>query len=77
MVSRTRIEPSALTVMSLWWASGLLLYWTTSNLWGIGQQMITNRLIGPSKPHNVRPPGERQLKRAGSGKTDQATKERK
>ena len=70
------IMPVVLTFMSLWWASGLLLYWTTSNVWGIGQQVITNRLIGPAKPHNLRPPGERQLKRAGTGKTDQA-KERK
>ena len=71
------IMPVVLTVSAMWWASGLLLYWTTSNVWGIGQQLITNRLIGPPAVRNVRPPAERQLKRAGGGKTDQASKERK
>jgi YidC/Oxa1 family membrane protein insertase len=66
------IMPVVLTGMSLWWSSGLLLYWTVSNVWGIGQQMITNRLIGPSPQRAVRPPAERRLKRAGSGKSDQA-----
>jgi YidC/Oxa1 family membrane protein insertase len=66
------IMPVVLTGMSLWWSSGLLLYWTVSNLWGIGQQMITNRLIGPSPQRTVRPPAERQVKRAGSGKSSQA-----
>ncbi len=71
------VMPVVLTVSSFWWASGLLLYWTTSNIWGIGQQMITNRIIGPPPPRTVRPPAERQMKRAGGGKTDQASKERK
>ena len=47
--------------------SGLVLYWTVSNLWAIGQQVLTNRLIGPPPQHNVRPPAERQLKSAGGG----------
>jgi YidC/Oxa1 family membrane protein insertase len=56
---------------------GLVVYWTVSNLWGIGQTTITNRLIGPPPQHAVRPPAERQLKTAGAGKTTQAAKERK
>jgi YidC/Oxa1 family membrane protein insertase len=66
------VMPVVLTAMSLWWSSGLLLYWTVSNVWGIGQQMITNRLIGPTQKRAVRPPAERRLKRAGSGKSPQA-----
>jgi YidC/Oxa1 family membrane protein insertase len=66
------IMPVVLTGMSLWWSSGLLLYWTVSNVWGIAQQMITNRLIGPSQQRSVRPAAERRVKRAGSGKSDQA-----
>ncbi len=66
------IMPVVLTVTSVWWASGLLLYWTTSNVWGIGQQMITNKLIGPMRQRAVRPPAERRVKRVGAGRTDQA-----
>jgi YidC/Oxa1 family membrane protein insertase len=66
------VMPVVLAGMSLWWSSGLLLYWTVSNLWGIGQQMITNRLIGPMQQRTVRPPAERRMKKAGSGRTDQA-----
>jgi YidC/Oxa1 family membrane protein insertase len=60
-------------------ASGLVIYWTISNMWGIFQQTVTNRIIGPAMVRNVRPPAERQMKTAkpvGGGKTDQA-KERK
>jgi membrane protein insertase Oxa1/YidC/SpoIIIJ len=48
--------------MSLWWSSGLLLYWTVSNIWGIGQQMITNRIIGAPNVRAYRPPAERRVK---------------
>ena len=61
----------------LFMPSGLVLYWTTSNLWAIGQQALTNRLIGPMKPRTVRPPAERRMKNAGGGRTEQAVKERK
>jgi YidC/Oxa1 family membrane protein insertase len=63
--------------MLLWAPSGLVLYWTASNIWTVGQQMITNKLIGPSPQHNVRPPAERQLKNAGAGRSPLAAKERK
>ena len=68
--------PLMFTGMLMWAPSGLVLYWTASNLWAIGQQVVTNRLIGPPPQHNVRPPAERQLKNAGAGKSSQA-KERK
>jgi YidC/Oxa1 family membrane protein insertase len=66
------IMPVVFTAMFLWAPSGLVIYWTTTNLWGIGQQMITNKLIGPPKLHTVRPPAERRMKRVGGGRTDQA-----
>jgi YidC/Oxa1 family membrane protein insertase len=58
------IMPVVFTGMSLWWSSGLLLYWTVSNIWGIGQQMITNRIIGAPKARTIRPPAERRAKGA-------------
>jgi YidC/Oxa1 family membrane protein insertase len=61
----------------LFMPSGLVLYWTTSNLWAIGQQALTNRLIGPMKPRTPRPPAERRMKNAGGGRTEQAVKERR
>ena len=67
--------PIMMTGMFLWAASGLVIYWTISNVWGIGQQMITNRIIGPAVPRTVRPPAERQVKNVknvGGGKTAQA-----
>jgi YidC/Oxa1 family membrane protein insertase len=70
------IMPVMMTGMFLWAASGLVIYWTVSNVWGIGQQMITNRLIGPTVKRIVRPPAERKVKSVGGGKTDQAAKER-
>jgi membrane protein insertase Oxa1/YidC/SpoIIIJ len=47
-----------------------------SNVWGIGQQMITNRLIGPAAQRTIRPPAERRVKNVGGGKTDQASKDK-
>jgi YidC/Oxa1 family membrane protein insertase len=61
----------------LWAPAGLVLYWTTSNLWAIGQQVLTNRLIGPAKPKVIRPAAERRIKNVGGGRTEQAVKERK
>jgi YidC/Oxa1 family membrane protein insertase len=56
----------------LWAPSGLVLYWLVSNLLGIGQQLLTNRLIGPAPVAAPRPPAERRLKQAGAGQTDSA-----
>jgi YidC/Oxa1 family membrane protein insertase len=69
--------PVMFTAMLMWAPSGLVLYWTVSNLWAIGQQVVTNRLIGPPPQHVVRPPAERRIKNAGAGKSGQAAKEQK
>jgi YidC/Oxa1 family membrane protein insertase len=69
--------PVMFSVMLMWAPSGLVLYWTVSNLWAIGQQVLTNRLIGPAPQHVVRPAAERRIKNAGAGKSPQAAKERK
>jgi YidC/Oxa1 family membrane protein insertase len=68
--------PLIFMTMFIWAPSGLVLYWTMSNLWAIGQQVLTNRLIGPAPQRTVRPAAERKMKPAGGGKTD-AAKERK
>jgi YidC/Oxa1 family membrane protein insertase len=66
------IMPVMMTGMFLWAASGLVIYWTVSNIWGIGQQMITNKLIGPAVVRTIRPPAERRVKNVGGGKSEQA-----
>jgi YidC/Oxa1 family membrane protein insertase len=67
------VMPIVMTTMFLWAASGLVIYWTVSNIWGIGQQMITNRLIGPAPQRTPpRPPAERRVKNVGGGRTAQA-----
>jgi YidC/Oxa1 family membrane protein insertase len=71
------LMPLMFSIMLAWAPSGLVLYWTASNLWTIGQQAVTNKLIGPPPQHTVRPPAERRLKTAGSGKSPQAARERK
>jgi membrane protein insertase Oxa1/YidC/SpoIIIJ len=53
------------TGMFLWAPSGIALYWLMSNLWGIGQQYLTNYLIGPPHVRTMRPPAERRMKRVG------------
>jgi YidC/Oxa1 family membrane protein insertase len=68
--------PLIFMTMFIWAPSGLVLYWTVSNLWAIGQQVVTNRLIGAPRQRTVRPPAERRLKAAGGGKSD-AARERK
>jgi membrane protein insertase Oxa1/YidC/SpoIIIJ len=67
--------PVMFTFFFLWAPSGLVLYWFTSNLWAIGQQHITNRIIGPPVVRPVRPPAERRVKRAGGGKTQAASEQ--
>ena len=56
------LMPVVFTAMFLWAPSGLVIYWLTSNLIGIGQQMVTNRIIGPPRVRTVRPPAERRVK---------------
>jgi YidC/Oxa1 family membrane protein insertase len=59
--------PVMFTVMFLWFPSGLVIYWLASNLMAIGQQAITNRLIGPPPapaPVKARTPGARREEKA-------------
>ncbi len=64
--------PVIFTFMFLWAPSGVAVYWLMSNLWAIGQQYLTNYLIGPPNVRPFRPPAERQMKRVGGGKTEAA-----
>jgi YidC/Oxa1 family membrane protein insertase len=57
------LMPLMFTGMFLWAPSGLVIYWFVSNLWAIGQQYLTNRLIGPPRVRAPRPPAERRVKR--------------
>jgi YidC/Oxa1 family membrane protein insertase len=70
------LMPLLFMFMFIWAPSGLVLYWTVSNLWAIGQQAVTNKLIGPPNVRTVRPPAERRVKKAGTGRTV-AAKERR
>ena len=68
-----RYMPVMFTFFFLWAPSGLVLYWLVSNLWAIGQQQVTNRIIGPPKVR-ARPPAERRVKR-GRSETPQAARQ--
>jgi YidC/Oxa1 family membrane protein insertase len=69
--------PLVFTSMFVWAPSGLVLYWTTSNLWAIGQQAVTSRMMAAPPKGGGRAEAERRLKSAGGGRTEQASKERK
>jgi YidC/Oxa1 family membrane protein insertase len=61
--------PVMFTVFFLWAPSGLVIYWLMSNVMAIGQQLVTNRLIGaPPQPRpalaKARPAGHK-----GAGKS--------
>lgn len=64
------IMPLMFLVFFLWAPSGLVIYWLVSNIWTIGQQYLTNRLIGSPRPGSV-PPARRarrvEANRGGSG----------
>ena len=60
------LMPVLFTVMFLWAPSGLVIYWLTSNLLGIGQTVVTNRIAGPPRLKQVRPPAERQVKKVAA-----------
>ena len=66
------LMPLVFGFMFLWAPSGLVIYWFVSNLAAIGQQLITNRIIGPSRPALARPPAEGKIKKVGAGKTSGA-----
>jgi membrane protein insertase Oxa1/YidC/SpoIIIJ len=54
----------------------LAIYYLVGNLWAVGQQYFTTWLIGPPAVQAVRPPAERRIKKAGSGKTAAAESEK-
>jgi YidC/Oxa1 family membrane protein insertase len=68
------LTPIMFLFFFLWAPSGLVIYWTVSNLLGIGQQYATNRMIGAPVVSQVRPPAQRQMKSAGAGRTEGARK---
>jgi len=56
------IMPVMFLVMFLWAPAGLVLYWLFSNLWAIGQQMLTNRISEPVQVVMPQPPAVRRMK---------------
>ena len=68
------LMPGMMTFFFLWAPAGLAVYYLVSNIFGIGQQYVTNYIIGPPVVPKIRPAAERQMKRAGGGKTDAAAK---
>ena len=64
--------PVVFTFMFLSAPSGLVVYWLTSNVIGIGQQLLTNRIAGPLRTRQVRPPAERLVKKARTADTTDA-----
>ena len=70
----TMLMPVFFTFLFLWYPAGVALYWLVNNIWAIGQQYLTNYIIGP--PKTARAPGgsasERRMKRVGGSKTDAA-----
>jgi len=67
--------PVFFTFLFLWYPSGVALYWFVNNVWAIGQQYMTNYLIGPPNVRAARPPAERRVKHVGGGKTEAAARE--
>ena len=65
------LMPVIFTFMFLRMPSGLVIYWLTSNVFGIGQTIVTNRIIGPPTVRTVRPPAERRVKQVGSSTGDE------
>jgi YidC/Oxa1 family membrane protein insertase len=70
------LMPVFFTFLFLWYPSGVALYWLVNNIWAIGQQYLTNYLIGPPDVRAARSSaGERRMKRVGGGKTDAAARD--
>jgi YidC/Oxa1 family membrane protein insertase len=68
------LTPIIFLAFFLWAPSGLVIYWTVSNLLGIAQQYATNRLVGAPVVKAARPPAERRVKSAGAGRSEGAKK---
>ena len=60
--------PLVFMFMFLWAPSGLVIYWFASNLLAIGQQYLTNHLVGPAKVH-AQAPAVRKVGRAAKSKS--------
>jgi len=58
--------PLFMMFIFLWLPAGALIYYVVTNLWTIGQQYLTNQIIGPPSVRTVRPAAERRLKRAAN-----------
>jgi YidC/Oxa1 family membrane protein insertase len=67
------IMPIVLIFVFVSTPAGALIYWLVGNVWRLGQQYLTNYLIGPPNIRTIRPPAERRVKRVGGGKTDAAS----
>ena len=61
--------PIIFTFLFITSPSGLALYWFASNVLVIGQQQLTNYLIGPPVIRTPKTPAERQMKKVGESKT--------
>ena len=62
--------PVMFTFLFLTSPAGLALYWFASNVLVIGQQVLTNRLIGPPVVRVPRPPAERRVKKIDEDSTE-------
>jgi YidC/Oxa1 family membrane protein insertase len=69
------IMPLVLIFVFISTPAGALIYWLVGNVWRVGQQSLTNYLIGPPNIRTVRPAAERRVKRVGGGKTEGAARE--
>jgi YidC/Oxa1 family membrane protein insertase len=67
--------PVMMTFLFAWLPAGALIYYVVTNIWMIGQQYLTNYLIGPPNVRAPRPAAERRAKRVGGGKTEAAARE--
>jgi YidC/Oxa1 family membrane protein insertase len=76
----TMLMPVFFTFLFLWYPSGVALYWLINNAFAIGQQYVTNYMIGPPKVRAAVAGGtatERRMKRVGGGRTDAAARDSK
>jgi YidC/Oxa1 family membrane protein insertase len=68
--------PVFFTFLFLWYPAGVALYWFVNNIWAIGQQYLTNYIIGPPKltpsPGGGSAAAARRMRRVGASKTDAA-----
>jgi YidC/Oxa1 family membrane protein insertase len=69
------IMPVVLIFVFVSTPAGALIYWLVGNIWRMGQQQLTNYLIGPPNIRTMRPAAERRVKRVGSGKSEGASRE--